>query len=305
VLRRFFHWQLPTRFDALPRDALLEKLLARADPVELSDWRLAAYDALGAEAPMPPLAAVARRALDGIAEPTARIPADSWVWIASPVHYLAELDHVRLAPDGVLSLDQAQADAWATSFNALWREGGVRLEAVAGELYLYVQSSWTVPTVDPDIVRGRRIEAFLPAGEAAKPLKTLMSEVEMWLFAHPLNRARSERGEPPLTGLWFWGGGAVLPELPVTAAGAVGDDRFFRGFAAATDRASVCAWSAVPGSAQIAAAVERWLKPSLHRLARGEVAEIILSAADRGFALPPRWRWRMLRKTKPWWEYFE
>jgi hypothetical protein len=29
----------------------------------------------------------------------------------------------------------------------------------------------------------------------------------MWLHDHPVNGARGRRGEPPVTGLWLWGGG--------------------------------------------------------------------------------------------------
>jgi hypothetical protein len=34
-----------------------------------------------------------------------------------------------------------------------------------------------------------------------------LNEIQMLLHEHPVNVAREERGEPPLNGIWLWGGG--------------------------------------------------------------------------------------------------
>jgi len=50
---------------------------------------------------------------------------------------------------------------------------------------------------------GMNMAAALPRSPA---LRRLGAEIEIWLHEHPVNRARSERGELPVTGLWLWGG---------------------------------------------------------------------------------------------------
>ena len=63
---------------------------------------------------------------------------------------------------------------------------------------------------------GDGLEASLPAGAGSAALRTLASEIEMWLYDLPLNRRRELRGEPRISSLWLWGGGQP-PRDPLTA----------------------------------------------------------------------------------------
>jgi len=53
----------------------------------------------------------------------------SWVCVATPVHYIAEMSNVRLPQDGMLALSMASAEALAADFNRVWQGSGISLWA--------------------------------------------------------------------------------------------------------------------------------------------------------------------------------
>ena len=59
-----------------------------------------------------------------------------------------------------------------------------------------------------------------------------MSEIEMWLFEHALNRAAGHGSRPIVSALWLWGCGDVVRSLPPVEGWAAGDEPFFKAFAA-------------------------------------------------------------------------
>ncbi len=134
---------------------------------------------------------------------------------ATPVHYVAEMSNVRLAAEGILSLGAADAETLAVDFNRVWHDAGIRLmTGRAGQLFGVADEALPAVTCDPEDVLDRHIQEYLPRGEGAPRLRRLMSEIEMWLFDHGVNRSRAAHDALPATALWFWGGGAVLHSLP-------------------------------------------------------------------------------------------
>ncbi len=155
----------------------------------------------------------------------------AWVCVATPVHYEAEISSVRLTADGVLSLTQDSATALAADFNRIWKGSGIRMTASgSAQLFCSFDRPHDVVTRDPQDLLGRRIEEFLPAGADAARLSLLMSEMEMWLFDHEVNRARAALNLPAISGLWLWGGGAPVAALPNLVGWTAGDDLFFSAF---------------------------------------------------------------------------
>lgn len=296
---RYLRFQL--RGPQQPRDApLLERLLARADLVAaVQDWREEAFSVIAPRAPMPAVAAVAHRAAGGPRR-------DGWVFLATPVHYLAELSNVRFAGEGVLSLDAAEAAALALDFNRVWSDAGVDLWAGSNRLFCGFDAPLDVTTQDPEFARGRHLESFLPAGPDAARLRRLMSEVEMWLFDHAVNRRRRQRAELPISSLWLWGGGAPLASLPAVQGGAAGQDVLFDAFPPSSGRgADVMVVQAMPNTAAWSDMEAGWLAAALADISGGRLARLDLSAGERRFSLSARWRRRFWRRAKPWWEYFE
>ena len=280
--------------------ALLERLLARADAVaEAADWRADAFRVIAPLTPMPAVAAAAYCAAAGPRAP-------GWVFLATPVHYLAELSNVRFAADGILTLDAAQAEALALDFNRVWRDSGVDLWASSSRLFCSFDVAVEAATSDPELARGRHLENFLPTGKGAVRLRRLMSEIEMWLFEHPVNRKRLERAQLAVSALWLWGGGAALSSLPEVPGAAAGGDVFFDAFPAVADRcADVMVVDTAPNTPEWADMQARWLAPTLVELRRGRIEQLQLSAGERCYTVGAHWRRRFWRPAKPWWEYFE
>jgi hypothetical protein len=82
-----------------------------------------------------------------------------------------------------------------------------------------------------DRVIGRNVDAWLPAGPAARLMRRLQNEAQMLLHAHPLNEAREARGAMTVNSFWLSGCGVARDEAAVAvrlddrlAVGALADD---------------------------------------------------------------------------------
>jgi hypothetical protein len=323
----YFRFDLHETVDR-QRSPLLESLLARADAVrEIGNWRADAFRLLAPRAQTMPDIGAAAWAGQGGAAATEDGTAGDTVYMATPVHYVAEMSNVRLPVDGLLTLERRDAQKLTADFNRVWHGAGVRLALGRhSELFCIMHHSPAATTHDPGDARGRHIENFLPTGEGAPRVRQLMSEIEMWLFEHEVNRDRGARAAPVVTGLWLWGGGAALTSQPRLEAWTAGNDPFFAGTAATAASAAspltlpplsarpplpqspagsgVAVFFAQPGSAEWRDMELNWLRPSLRGLRSGRVQRVDLSAHHRCFSIGAAWRRRFWRRPRPWWESF-
>lgn len=294
------------------RAPLLERLLARADTsTVVADWRAEAFRLIAPQSAMPGVGAAALCAEQGLIDAAS-------VFIATPVHYLAEMSNVRLAAHGILSLSRAEADALAADFNRVWHDAGIRLVSGrsqtprAPDLFCVTDRVLDAVTRDPEDVLDRHIEDYLPAGPDAPRLRRLMSEIEMWLFEHAVNRTRAADAAPAVNGLWLWGGGPALASLPPVEGWTAGEDPFVTAFgtrpelpSAANPASGVVVIDAEPGTDAWRDAESRWLERSFADLRAGRIARLVLSAGDRCYSVRGRWNWRPWRRRRPWWEFFQ
>jgi hypothetical protein len=288
---------------SLRRSRLLEQLLARADSgATTADWRADAFQIIASPSiPMPGVAAAALFADQGMAEGRS-------VLLATPVHYLAEIDNVRVPADGILSLHAAEADALAGDFNRVWHDAGIRLLRGRGAaLYCVADEPLQAATHDPRSILDSHIENHLPAGPAGPRLRRLMSEIEMWLFEHAVNRRRSADGAPTLSGLWLWGCGPIVASLPPLSGWSAGSDPLFGALGLRAKRGpdtGVAVISAEPGAAEWGEVESHWLEPSLKDLRAGRIGHLMLSAGERRFSISGPGSRRFWRPRRPWWEFF-
>ena len=213
----------PTR----ERAPLLERLLARADaPVRVTDWRADAFRIIAPQQQMPAVATAALRA-SSTPQP------GEWVFIATPVHWLAGMSSVNMPPDGIVALEPAEAGALAADFNRRFGGAGARLQVGReAELLCVFDAPLRVETSAPEELLGRDVWGSMPRGPEAARLRRLMSEIEMWLFDHAVNQNRRRREAPAVSGLWLWGGGAADEQPPVVDGWTAGNDPLFAAFAA-------------------------------------------------------------------------
>lgn len=286
---------------------VLETLLAHAEraPAPVPDWRRWVMQRAGLTVPpgRPPWAALAL----GRREP---------VVFATPVHLVAGIDHVYLHPAGLVSLTAAeQAELrrdYATTFGPADTPFG----------YLPLAGCEDAITHDPAALLGCEAGQWLPGGPQGAPLRRLMTEIQMWLHAHPVNAARARRGELEVNCLWLWGTG----QLDCWPSGSA------RAVLASDDAALAGVWAETGGLSAAGAAVESWLAATdvvasvtlasldadatqalarlgqqyleplaealrVHRLERLEIV-----AGRHEFALTGLQRWRFWRRPRPWWE---
>jgi hypothetical protein len=286
------------------RAPLLERALARAArSTAVGDWREQAFRLVATEsAGMPGIAAAALCGeLGSIDTPS--------VFMASPVHCEAGMVSVRLPANGLIGLTAEEALQLAQEFNRDFDDGAQRLIAApSGRLFCSFYAATTALTHDPLAVRGRDIGPLLPAGADGPRLRRLMSEIEMWLFEHALNRGRVARGAMPVTGLWLWGGGAPLAQLPTLTGWTAGDDVLFGAWPRQQDfprepRSGVIVLEVEPGAAAWQAAQAEWLVPALRALRAGRIRQLDLGIGEQQFALRAGWSLRFWRRARPWWEY--
>jgi len=176
--------------DGARRSPMLERLVARAgDPSRVENWRTEAFRVIAPSAQrLPSIAAAIAAEVGSGADPAA------WACIATPVHLSAGMRSVTMAADGILNLAPGEAAALSADFNRVFGGAGVRLSVGRGALLSCLfDDRIEAATRDPEEVAGNDVFGFQPTGPDGARLRRLMSEMEMWLFDHAVNRARSSQ----------------------------------------------------------------------------------------------------------------
>ena len=238
------------------------------------------------------------------------------VWLATPVHMRAGLSRVHLEQRGLLKLSAAALAALAADFRTVFHGSGFRLEPIAsGGFILAGPSLADASATEPARWVGTSLDAAL---QRAPALRRLSAEIELWLHEHPVNRARSERGQLPVTSLWLWGAGELAAQAApqvhsaIPADRASGCDPYLEGLwsargarvqslpqhlqevSEAPARLSIILVELAQliedeGAASLADALQRldarWIAPAVQLVARGRVRTLSVVANDRCLTL--------------------
>lgn len=156
-------------------------------------------------------------------------------WLrADPVHLRLQRDQLVLLPEVEVSADEA--GRLCAALNAHFAGQGMEFFAPHPQRwYVRLDRSPDIETVPLSQAAGRNVRGLLPQGREAAHWHRVFNEIQMLLFAHPVNEAREARGELPVNSLWLWGGGCtadVQPEKNYDSAGS--DESLAEIFAAAT-----------------------------------------------------------------------
>jgi hypothetical protein len=181
----------------------LETLLARGSLQPCPDEGLEAAlcMALGIERQQDwPLAPITLEADGGVA--------GNAYWLrADPVHLQVMRDRIVLTGSAELNVSRQEADALTA---AIGRHFGETFSPIPHHPQRWAVSSSLAPglvTTPLSIAIGRAIEPLMPQGDDASHFRSLLNELQMLLFEHPVNQAREARGDLPVNSLWLWGGG--------------------------------------------------------------------------------------------------
>lgn len=132
------------------------------------------------------------------------LPAGCWMR-ADPVHLRLQREQVILLPN--LQVSEDESVQLCGSLNEHFVAQGMRFFAPhPARWYVQLDEVPQIDTVPMSQVVGRNIHGNLPTGEAARCWHQLFNEIQMLLFAHPINASREAIGALPINSVWFWGG---------------------------------------------------------------------------------------------------
>jgi hypothetical protein len=258
---------------------------------------------------------------------------NEYVLIADPVLLAADRDSVVLVTR-IIDIEEAESAMLLSTLNEHFAEDGVRFVAPRADAWFIVmQHGPPTRVAATDVVRGRSVFTFLPKGDDARVLRRWQNEMQMLLHEHPVNARREKRGAMPVTGVWFWGGGALdevdqLPRIVGTAKVSrfadiiVGVARKGGGTASSTDNRdtlhSMLEQTKAQGQAGtsiVVAVVDidadeslttfetKWLEPALQLLVDGNIGSLQVLANGNGVAAQwtatrPSWWQRLIPRSK-------
>lgn len=179
----------------------LEKLLARGkvnnSPAETLEETLCAAFGVQSVAPV-------RAAADGL-----EVRKGYWL-CADPVNLQLHRAQMMLLPEVMLGRNEAAA--LCDSLNEHF--AGMRLRFFAPHpqrWYLQVDAEPQLTTTPLSRAAWNDAKFHQPQGTDALHWQRIITELQMVLYAHPLNQARDARGELIVSSLWLWGGGGAQP----------------------------------------------------------------------------------------------
>jgi len=273
-------------------DAGLRRQLSRGD-VALSrppsEALARVLEVLGVPVPVAGLAAL-RYFADSGCHPA------GWIAAADPVHFETRLRHLVVHPL-VMQEDEVQA-IFATLEAELG--GGCAFECIGPRGYVHAVTPFATVPVSADSAVGDSPDAIAALDGDPATFHRLLSEIQMILHDHPVNRQRAIAGHAPVNSLWLWGGGMLPAATGARLPPLAGRDPLFTGYwrhsggelapaspatAARTDRPFVSIFE------DAVAGVELALKAARRRRVT------VVSRDGLTAELGPRYRFRLWRGT--------
>jgi hypothetical protein len=172
-----------------------------------------------------PVAAVSLAGEDG-GEPS------PGAWLrADPVHLRVDRDALTLHDASVLGIEPAEAKALVAALEALFAPD-LHFHLAAPERWYVRVDAGELPRTTPiEAAHGRNVFGLLPQSHGRFKWSAALTEAQMLLSTHEVNRARDAAGRPAINSVWFWGEGMSPASVPRAYADVHGDDVFARGLA--------------------------------------------------------------------------
>ena len=133
---------------------------------------------------------------------------DEGFWLcADPVHLRLYNEQIILADAASFETTLDEARELAAALSEAFAETGSFHAATPQRWYLRLKAPVDHVAEPISVVASRRLHGDL-SGKTS-PLYRWLNEVQMFLFAHPVNSRRQSRGQPAINSLWLWGGGQL------------------------------------------------------------------------------------------------
>ncbi len=134
--------------------------------------------------------------------------ASSGYWLyAAPVHLVLQRDTFSLAAPVPLPLEVEEISALTGTLNKHFEADNLSFFWHENQWFLKLLSNPNIETSLAENAVNKDISAFLPTGEGAIKWASFTNELQMLLFAHPINQMRETKGLPAVNSIWCYGGG--------------------------------------------------------------------------------------------------
>jgi hypothetical protein len=150
----------------------------------------------------------------------AGLPAGRAWALITPCHWTMGREHATLTDPAGLALTADEAHTWVAAMQPYFDTEGITLHLITPGRWLAEGEVFRdLPTASLDRVLGRNVDAWLPDKTTAGSLRRLQNEMQMLLYTHPLNDARSAARQRTVNSFWLSGSGALpATSLPAAAA---------------------------------------------------------------------------------------
>lgn len=214
--------------------------------------------------------------------------AEAWAWL-SPCHWQVNSDHVRMADPDDSRISEAESRALMETMRSYFAEDGIQLHGwhlgrwlASGAVFRDLQTASLARAA------GGAVDHWLPRQPQARSLRRLQNEMQMLLYSHPVNDARTAANLLPINSFWVSGTG-TLPKGFAPNVNTVDADIAALQEAALRDDAPAWtqAWWALDAHA---------IAALLQQARAGQPVELTLCAENSAqtFTLQPRSLWARL-----------
>ncbi len=212
-----------------------------------------------------------------------------WAWI-TPAHWEVGTDRIRMLEPAALALPRDTSEALLQAMAPYFAQDGIDLLFdLPGRWLARGEPLATLPSASLDRVFDTDLGPWMPATAA---VRRLQNEMQMLLYTHPINDARSAHGLATVNSFWISGSGVLPAGTPIAPEPERADA--LRLPALRRDWAAwATAWQAIDQGIcqQLAAALDR-----------GEPCELVLCSERNALHLTPAtlgWRARLQRRFQP------
>ncbi|MEO8121331.1 MAG: phosphoglycerate mutase [Rhodoferax sp.] len=144
--------------------------------------------------------------------------ADSAWGFITPCHWQVGSHHIAMSGQELPDFSAVESQALLTAMQPYFEEDGITLQYEQPSRWLASGEVFReLATASLDRVVGRNLENWMPRSASAANLRRLQNEMQMLLYTHPVNDARTARGVLPVNSFWLSGTGTLAPALQQAA----------------------------------------------------------------------------------------
>jgi hypothetical protein len=136
-----------------------------------------------------------------------------WAWITL-CHLNMQSNHILMDDPLELGVSAQECESLLSVMKRYFEEDGITLHPLTNATWLaFGEVFKDLPTASLDRVAGSAINDWMPLQEDAKHLRRLQNEMQMLLYTHAVNDARSELSQPAINAFWISGTGTPQSSL--------------------------------------------------------------------------------------------